>query len=399
MGIKLSYSSIETYRNCPLQYKLSRIDRIEPEGITIEAFMGTLVHEALEKLYTDLINGKIPALQELLDFYEKEWRLRWEPEKIKIVRQEYRPENYFEVGRRCISSYYKKYYPFNQALPIWVEKDFTIELEEGIEITGVIDRVDKAGEGKYEIHDYKTTGSLPDKNWCEKNEQLAIYQIALQEEFDDVKEVRLIWHYLRFDTEREVQRSPEQLSMLKEKLKAVALEILNQKEFEPNKSSLCDWCQYWRYCPLKKHALKLEEYGPEEITEEQGYQLATRYGELHEQVKELEEEMECVKKKLVEYAKANNYLALVGRDCEIKIREYENIELPGKDSPEYNIIKEAIFNSGLAGELLEIDRFKLSQKVRSAQIPQQLLSTINQFCSFSRVSRVYCTPRKKEYTL
>ncbi|MEM4307463.1 MAG: PD-(D/E)XK nuclease family protein [Thermoplasmata archaeon] len=399
MGIKLSYSSIETYKNCPLQYKLSRIDKIEPEGTTIEAFMGTLVHETLEKLYTDLINGKLDPLKELEDFYTAEWKTRWDPDKVKIVKQDYTAENYFDVGKNCIISYYKKFYPFNQALPLWVEKDFTIDLGEGVEITGVIDRVDKAGNGKYEIHDYKTTGTLPDKDWCEENEQLAIYQIALQEQFDDVKEVRLIWHYLRFDTEREVLRTPEQLNMLKENLRTIAFEILNQKEFEAKKSVLCNWCQYWKYCPLKKHTLKLEEFGPEEITAEEGFQLATRYGELHEKIRELEDELDAVKKKLLEYARANNYLAVVGRDCEVKIREYDNIELPAKESPEYTMLKEAIFAAGLAEELLEIDRFNLSQKLKSENLPPSLLQTINQLCGFSKYAKFYCSTKKKEYTL
>lgn len=399
MGIKLSYTSIETYKNCPLQYKLSKIDRIEPEGTTIEAFMGSLVHEALEKLYTDLVNGKLDSLDELERFYAKEWMLRWDPEKIKIVKEDYTQENYFEVGKKCIIAYYKKFYPFDQALPIWIEKDFTIDLGDGIEITGVIDRVDKAGNGKYEIHDYKTTSSLPDKEWCEKNEQLGIYQIAIQEQFDDVKEVRLIWHYLRFDTEREVQRSPEELNMLKESLRTIAFEIRNQTEFEPKKSVLCNWCQYWRYCPLKKHALKLEDFGPEEVTAEEGFRLATRYGEVHEEKQKLEEELEVIKKKLLEYARANNYMVVVGRDCEIKIKEYENIELPKKESPEYTILKNAIFDAGLAEELLEIDRFKLSQKVKNSQIPASLLKTINQFCSLSKNPKFYFSPKKKDYTL
>ncbi|MCX8174022.1 MAG: PD-(D/E)XK nuclease family protein [Thermoplasmata archaeon] len=399
MGIKLSYSSIESYKTCPLQYKLSKIDKIEPEGTTIEAFMGTLVHETLEKLYTDLINGKLDTLRELEEFYTNEWRLRWNPEKVKIVKRNYTPENYFDVGKNCISGYYRKFYPFNQALPLWVEKDFTIDLGEGIEITGVIDRVDRAEKGKYEIHDYKTTGTLPDKDWCEENEQLGIYQLALQEQFDDVEEVRLIWHYLRFDTEREVKRSPEQLNMLKEKLRTTALEILNQKEFEPKKSVLCDWCQYWKHCPLKKHALKLEDFGPEEISEEEGFQLATRYGELHEKIRELEEELEAVKKKLLEYARANKYLAVVGRDCEIKIREYDNVELPEKNSPEYLAIKNEIMAAGLTDELMEIDRFKLSSRVKNAQLPASLMSAVKQFCGISKYSKFYFSQKKKEYTL
>jgi len=47
-----SHSRISTFENCPYQYKLKYIDRKKPEiSTTIEAFMGSMVHEALEDLY------------------------------------------------------------------------------------------------------------------------------------------------------------------------------------------------------------------------------------------------------------------------------------------------------------------------------------------------------------
>jgi putative RecB family exonuclease len=49
-----SHSKISTYETCPYQYKLHYVDKIEPEISTIiEAFMGDLVHQTLEKLYKD----------------------------------------------------------------------------------------------------------------------------------------------------------------------------------------------------------------------------------------------------------------------------------------------------------------------------------------------------------
>src|SRR3989338_5221143 len=49
-----SNSRVSTYETCPYQYKLHYIDKIIPEvPQTIEAFMGDLVHQTLEKLYTD----------------------------------------------------------------------------------------------------------------------------------------------------------------------------------------------------------------------------------------------------------------------------------------------------------------------------------------------------------
>ena len=69
-----SHSRLTTFENCPYKYKLKFIDRVETEDFeTVEAFLGSRVHDALEKLYRDLLNGKELSLGDLLEYYEKVW--------------------------------------------------------------------------------------------------------------------------------------------------------------------------------------------------------------------------------------------------------------------------------------------------------------------------------------
>ena len=83
-----SHSRLTTFENCPYKYKLKYIDRVETEDFeTVETFLGSLVHEVLEKLYKDLLNGKENSLEELLEFYEQEWERQWSPD-IVIVKEE-----------------------------------------------------------------------------------------------------------------------------------------------------------------------------------------------------------------------------------------------------------------------------------------------------------------------
>ncbi|MEM2977326.1 MAG: PD-(D/E)XK nuclease family protein, partial [Thermoplasmata archaeon] len=93
-----SHTRLETFENCPLQYKLAYIDRIEVEEEGIEAYMGTKVHSALEKLYVDLQRSKLNTLEELLEFYRREWERDWH-DGIVIARKGYTPQNYFDTGR------------------------------------------------------------------------------------------------------------------------------------------------------------------------------------------------------------------------------------------------------------------------------------------------------------
>ena len=60
-----SHSRLSTFEKCRLQYKYRYIDRIRRDVQGIEAFMGNRVHEALEKLYKDLMMERTPALEEL----------------------------------------------------------------------------------------------------------------------------------------------------------------------------------------------------------------------------------------------------------------------------------------------------------------------------------------------
>ena len=48
-----SYSRLNTFKNCPHQYKIIYIDKIKKQDESIEAYMGKRVHETLEWLYLD----------------------------------------------------------------------------------------------------------------------------------------------------------------------------------------------------------------------------------------------------------------------------------------------------------------------------------------------------------
>lgn len=75
-----SNSKLSTYENCPQQYKLRYIDRIElPEGGEgIEAFLGSRVHETLDKLHKELILTKLNTLDSLLRYYKDQWYKNWQ---------------------------------------------------------------------------------------------------------------------------------------------------------------------------------------------------------------------------------------------------------------------------------------------------------------------------------
>ena len=106
-----SHSRLSCYEQCPRKYKLQYIDKVETEiEESVEAFLGSRVHEVLEKLYRDLMHQKENSLEDLIDFLHEEWDKNWD-DSIIIVKEEYGPDNYLKMAEKYITDYYKRYYP------------------------------------------------------------------------------------------------------------------------------------------------------------------------------------------------------------------------------------------------------------------------------------------------
>src|SRR3989344_2886644 len=211
-----SHSKLSCFEQCPLKFKFAYIDKIETEiEETIEAFLGKRVHESLEKLYKDLKFQKLNELTELITFYNDEWKKNWN-DAIVIVRKEYDSENFRKMGEKFITEYYDRYKPFCDSRTIGLETQSFVAIGD-YKIHVRIDRLSFI-EDTYEIHDYKTSNSLPTQDKLDQDRQLAVYAYGVKTMYPDAKRVRLIWHFLAFDKEMSSERSDEQLEMMKEEV-------------------------------------------------------------------------------------------------------------------------------------------------------------------------------------
>lgn len=245
-----SHSKISTFEQCPLKYKLRYIDKIIIPIRSVESFLGETVHSSLEWLYNLAKERKIPSLDELIFFYTEEWKKNFK-EDILIVDKNMRKEDYYNKGIKFLIDYYLKNRPFDENT-LEVEKEIYITLDKGKKyiIRGFIDRLAYNLRTKeYEVHDYKTSNSIPSKDKIETDRQLALYSIAVKEMFGKDKEVLLIWHYLAYNQRILSRRTNEQLEKLKRQIMGLIDEIESEKKFHPYVSRLCDWCEYRKMCP------------------------------------------------------------------------------------------------------------------------------------------------------
>jgi putative RecB family exonuclease len=374
-----SHSRLETYRNCPRLYKLQYIDKVEIEETeSVEAFMGGRVHEVLEKVYKDVRMTKLPTLEEVLGHYEKLWAANWH-DGVTIVRKDYTADHYKEVGRRCLTEYYEKYHPFDESRTISIEHLIFFPLDDTKQywIRGVIDRLSIAEDGTYEIHDYKTSGRLPTQEHIDKDRQLALYHIAIERMWPDVKDIDLVWHYLVFGKELRSRRSTGALKTLRSEVKDIIRTIEQDTDFRPKESPLCDWCAYPEYCPAKKHITLTASLPVNKYLAEPGVKLVNQFADLHRRKKELDHEMAQLKEALIHYARENDVEVVRGSDHRVLVRFYKGLAFPTKEHPGRPALEEVVKQAGLWERVAVLSPVSLAKLVERREIEPEVAERLS----------------------
>jgi len=255
-----SHSRIVTFEVCPLRYKLSYIDFVEPVAEeTPETYLDSRVNEALERLYRNVEREKFISKKELLSFFTSQWKRNW-PESILIAREEMVEEEYRKQGEKYLKDYYEKYTPFKEGKIVALETTDYLSLDdEGqYEYYVRIKRLMDKGQGLYEIHEYKINPTLPTQEFLDKEPQLAMYSLWVRREFESCRDVRLVWHFLAFNKEMESWRTDKQLENLRKEILGKVKAIEAAKKFPARLSRLCDSCLCRGSC---SKWIELEEQG------------------------------------------------------------------------------------------------------------------------------------------
>jgi len=380
-----SISKIGTYETCPLQYKYTYIDRIKVEAEdTVETFLGSRVHEALEKLYRDKQYERLLSLDELLSYFNRIWQEKWK-DSVIIVKEDYSQDNYRKVGERQLRDYYQRHSPFDEGRIIGLETKRFLPLdEEGKYSFHIrIDRLMYRGDGLYEVHDYKTGSFLMDQETLDKDRQLAMYSLWVKEQFKDFKKARLVWHFLNFDKEMESFRTHEELEDLRQKILEEIKQIEAADEFPPQVSELCSWCLYKPLCPEWKHQVELEGKEENEYLNDPGLKLVDEYvrlkDELKEHQKEVREKLKKIEEALIVFCEKEGVSAVAGSEKKVSVNEYKDFSFPGKNSREREELIRAIRDLGKWDEVSAIDVYSLKNILKSQKWSSQELDLIKKF--------------------
>ena len=248
--IRLSYSKMSLYLNCPYSYKRLYLDRIAPKPQPFFDF-GTAIHETFENIYAPSNNIiEKPSLEDLINVYEKvrlKYRDGFANEQIE--------EEYHQDGIRQLTLYYNHFIRDKVFKPAEaVEKYFEIPLGKYAVMTGSIDRIDKLEDGTYEILDYKTEPTLRPQNEVDKDKQLSIYYWAAKKSMGyNISKLSLLM--LDHDVKIKTTRKDSDIEAVLESIDKTAYEMIHETNFIPKKNKYCKSCDHLNECPLKEEIL------------------------------------------------------------------------------------------------------------------------------------------------
>lgn len=242
----LSYSQIDTFKFCPLHYKLKYILRIPTPQSPAQSF-GTTLHSTLKDFY-ELAKKQKVGQKELFDLYEQNWIQEGYTSKKHEEKMKQRGQDYLSI-------YLESSVHNSQNPPLALEWPFTIPLGNYLKLGGRIDRIDKTEEG-IEIIDYKTTDflgkNLPTPKDLENDLQLSVYALAATTVHDPLLlnnkgEVKLSLYF--FDKAQKVSttRTHGQLEQAKQEILKKKEEI-ETSDFTCSGNFWCKNCEYKLFC-------------------------------------------------------------------------------------------------------------------------------------------------------
>jgi RecB family exonuclease len=347
MPMRLSYSSINTYETCPAKFKFQYEDRV-PQAPSPALSFGDSLHRALH-LFHDRPVPVPPPLEELHEMLE----ISWVSEGFGSESEE---RMYRDHGRQVLAQYHHETAP-SYRIPAALEFRFRIEVE-GVELAGVIDRMDRIPGGGYEIIDYKTNRRLPPQARIDRDLQLAVYHLAAKKIWG-IEPERLTLHYLLPGQRMTTVRTAGDVDELRRRIATVAERIAAGK-FEPRQNPLCDWCEYHALCPLFRHQVEREQGDPApRMTEvvDEWISLKRRGREVYRRLDELAPLINA-------FADEHGYRRLFGTDGAAIDRRAQHVTAPIEEQ-----VRAILEPLGLWEQILSVDPAKLNALIESRTLP------------------------------
>jgi len=245
----LSPSRANDFQQCPLLFRYRVVDRL-PEPTSAAAARGTLVHAVLERLFD------LPAAQRTLEAARSmlpgQWRELREraPQYDELFTDEVDEAAWLGGAGDLLGTYFTLEDP-TRLEPESRELRVRLDLDDGPQLRGIVDRVDVAPNGWVRIVDYKT-GRSPRPGY----EGHALFQMRFY--------AYVLWRtrgvlarllQLEYLADGQVIRhepSEAEMAVLEARVRSLwtsVQEAARTDTWPARPSALCEWCSFSALCP------------------------------------------------------------------------------------------------------------------------------------------------------
>ena len=238
--LRLSFTRIDTLRNCALRFRYQYVDRLPQRPAPALSF-GSSIHAVLEWVHDRKVPD-VPPLDEMLDRLREVWDSSGyaEVEKAVQVRE-------YERARDVLAAYHARVSREGMRTPVGTEAWFELPFDDDVTVVGSIDRVDAAPDGSLHVVDYKTNKQAKSRKWVASSLQLGIYALATEHLYGaPPRSVAL--DFVVPGVVVRVDRDELDLAAVP-RVVAEAAAAVRAGAADPNPTKLCDWCDFRSICP------------------------------------------------------------------------------------------------------------------------------------------------------
>lgn len=236
----MSVSKLKTFQQCKAKYHFQYVQQLpalEKDYLTF----GTLLHKALEIFESEHIKGTSEADHLLMKtaFGEalKDSKYPVTPDQKKEA---------FQILCKFLEIRAKNKGAL--AKPIAVEKQFSIDIGDGVLLNGFIDLVKLDVDNVLHVVDYKTSKT---KRYLKKDLlQLKTYSYVMCLENEKLENIRTSYIMLKHNFDPITNEfCREDVLPIESEFRKVAAEINQEKLFRSSTGPLCEYCDYLTECP------------------------------------------------------------------------------------------------------------------------------------------------------
>jgi RecB family exonuclease len=250
--VRLSFSRIESYANCPRKFRYSYVDKL-PGRPGPHLSFGTSIHNALEAFYDQKLPD-CPSVEELLGFLYD----RWEHSGFADLPRD-EQIGFYRHAQQVLRRYHQRVAD-RYRLPVATEAWFELPIEYQATVVGSIDRVDVDDEGRFHVVDYKTNRKVKDRARVASSLQLSLYALACRHLYGALP-ATVSLDFVVAGVEVTATLEELDLDAARQAVLDTAAAV-RAEAYEPTPNPLCDWCDFQALCPAWPTGAGVEALGP-----------------------------------------------------------------------------------------------------------------------------------------